>query len=752
MIRRLLPPLVGWTAIALCAVAPLHAERDHPGAAPATPQQNFSDIHDSVEWVDRAFREAQRAAEKNDWTLAVHKLQTVVEAVADRERPSNAAPYVRSVRGRTVYEGAWLVAHHTLVRYGAPCLSAYKTEFGTQAQEELERALREGRSDGLVALARQYLVLPSGRRAALLLSDMALERGQYDEALEWLELLEDLEAVSTEPKATLDKWRNARLARHARALADPEEHETVHAALTRRAQRRDEPDHGLEALPFTGRARAARPTHWATTGGNAARSAVPPSLGSDFKLAWYRSARAHGDLADSQDPADKGARQPSTWLPPRSIVMPAGVFVSDGVHLNLYDLQKGRPLARRRFTDATDVGHDVDGDRRTRFGWLEGHSLTGIVDAEGTTWIYATVPDGRRFEGTQANETPRPRDDRLEALAWDGQSLKARWVAGGLSNSKGMPDDVRLYGAPVHYRERLWIAGMRPSGTSSDRWEAWLFALNPSTGAVVLRTHIGTGTPIRPTRQDEVIPTSPAASRGRVVVSTSLGIVAAMDARDGRVRWAYRNDRDIKSARRFRGRQSPQDQMPRDSSFANEPPVLAGERCYVAPTDGQNLYILFNRPIGRERMLESQKLHQKESFSNFQAEAIAGVVAHPKDGSPLIVVVGQGENRTTPPPVVVTRTVWPPRFRWSAPTSTGLGAYTFGRALVTQGEVFVPTRAGIQVYDLATGKERALLDLEDVPEAVRPDLPRPYGNLVPVPGKGIVAVSTTSISYWKRAK
>ena len=737
-------------AIVLLAAGPVGAEQEAPPAGAKTPKQNFSDLHDAVEWVTRAFTEAKRAADEEDWAKAVRHLHPVVTATVDRDRPTDAAPYLRPVRGRSVYEGAWIVAHHTMVRWGAACLAAYEAEFGAQAREELRTALRQGRHQRLVALARQYLPLRAGRTAALLLADLALEAGRYDEALEWVELLEDLEAVSTEPDAALEAWRKARLSRHARALADPDRAGEVLASLRKRATRRNEPDRGLEAVPFRGRSRMPPPQYWPTTGGNAARAGLPEALGTTFELAWWRSPSVHGDLVDSEDPKDQGGNRPSTWLPPRAIVLPTGLFVSDGQSLHLYDLERGQPVQQRRYVGAHDLGFDVDDDRRIRFGWLEGHGLTGRVDARGTTWIYAAVPDGRPFEPAIANRAPGARDDRIEALTWDGRMLRSRWTAGGMDTSPGMPLDVRLYGAPLLYRDRLWVAGMRPAGTSSDRWEAWLFALDPETGRVAVRTHIGTGTPVRPLRQDEVIPTSPSGARGRVVVGTSLGIVAAVDARDGRMRWAFRNDRNIQSARRLRGRAARADKVPRGSSFANEPPVLAGERCYIAPIDGQYLYMLFNRPIGDGRMLLSKRFHHRKQFNDFEAEALAGVAAHPKDGIPLAIVTGQGINRSPPAPVVVARDVWPPRKRWSATTSTGLGAATFGRALVTRGEVIVPTRAGIEVYDLASGAERALLDLEDVPDKVREELPRPYGNIVPVPGRGFVAVSTTSIAFWKR--
>jgi hypothetical protein len=273
-------------------------------------------------------------------------------------------------------------------------------------------------------------------------------------------------------------------------------------------------------------------------------------------------------------------------------------------------------------------------------------------------------------------------------------------------------------------------------------------------------------------RMDEVIPTSPAAAHGRVIVGTALGMIAALDAYDGRIRWIYRYDRAVETERGVRRNRNRPDVGQRASSFANEPPILAEARCYVAPTDSNKLLILHDRPLGAGRSLLGEDRSRMIVAWFFMAEHIAGV-APARDGTgPQLVVVGKGEDSSPPGPLVTAvdallRTPpWPDekeralrveeKQSWSGVSPTGFGPEPYGRALVTAEEVFVPTWHGIAIYELADRdgngthylgvlNRQAMLHPEPVPEDLTP-----YGNLIPVPGRGIAAVSATTVAFWGR--
>ena len=150
------------------------------------PQQNFSDVHAAEEWVLRAFQEADRAVAEERHADAARLLQRVVDAERRAGARAEAAPYVVPLQGTATYEGAWRVARHRLLAGGDPLLDAYAATYGAAAEALLQQGVA-GRDDARLAeAATRFLPLAAGRRAALLLADGALERGDRDEALEVL--------------------------------------------------------------------------------------------------------------------------------------------------------------------------------------------------------------------------------------------------------------------------------------------------------------------------------------------------------------------------------------------------------------------------------------------------------------------------------------------------------------------------------------------------------------------------------------
>ena len=786
--RRLLAACILTLVGGLVHGVPAQARDVEDAPAQDAPRKNFSNLWDSTDWVVKAFEHAEAAAARGEWAPAVRALQEVIDETACRETQVDAAPYVRAVGGSAVYEGAWIVARHRIQRWGPPALEVYAREFGSTALAAVERAATRRDRALLGQAARRFLGLPGGRRAALLLVDLAIEAGDIDGALGQLEDLVDLEAVSRESPEALAPWRAARVHRQALLLArDAAARPAVEEAL---ATADPASESSVDALPAS-LLRARPPTaRWLTTGGDASRAAVAPTLGHDLVLSWFRGPSPADDLVDTRDPRRRSQDRPSVWLPPRAVSSDDHLLVSDGQYLHIYDLRDGsrvldRELCEYPGTRRGGIGQDTEEDRRRQFGLLEGHALT-IHPVAGLTaggarlgrgWlVLAAVPDGRAWDWDRARGSGHSaRDDRIQAFHWDGRTLTTLWRAGGTPAGprKGLETDTRLYGAPVVYAGLVWVGGIRPAKATQDRWEAWVFGLDPETGEARVRTHLGTGTPMRTGRMDEVIPTSPAAARGRVVVGTSLGILAAVDAQDGRVRWAYRYSRAVETERgRVRNRDR-RDDGARASTFSNEPPILAGDHLYATPTDGHELLVLYNRPLTRERALRILELDRMALVSTSQVEHVAGVVLPRADREGSLALVCQGDEAEIPGALVgvyalrgrrgEARADHAPRWPlledeftalWKGIAPTGYGAQPYGRALVTETEVFVSQEHGIAVFELVDrggdGNLLALLDMSRVPKPLRAGMRgRPYGNLIPVPGGGLVAVNATSIACWR---
>lgn len=727
---------------------------DRAGGAP---QDNTAYVPDDDEGVRKAMAAARKAADGEDWRSVARSLQSVVES------PANA---VLSIRDRGAYEGAWIVAHHQVVREGAASLAAYEGEFGVRANEALERAVAARDEAGLARVAALWLPTAAGRAAALLLSDAAAERGDGEEALGWLERVEDLaDAAGPTLDAEVTVWRAATAARAAAALAADE------AAVPRILAWRDAVSREQAGKAPAGTADALRPpdsdfaprpapSDWPTAGGGPSRTALPSALGPRLSYAWAAQLRDDAPSLDEAWYGEADSRDgilPSPWIPARAAVWGDRAYVNDGTGLRAIEVSTGRhaflePVVLSA-SSSVRQGADASGNaaRTEYWGWTEGHGVT--VDG---SMAWCAVPSRIRSERPRAKDDPEPPPDpdppHLAAVRLGEKGGDVVWRAGGVHAAPGLPEHTSLYGSPLLYRGLLWAAGVRGTKTK-DQVESWLVALDPKTGAARHALFLGAGGPVRRGRASEALPGSCAGARGRVVVVTNLGIVACADATVGRIAWMFRYDRGRPDGddpgRRLQTEEI--EQGPRHSSFSNEPPLLYDDLVFVAPTDSRRLLALFDRPRGRERNLRSWDRDRVEEFRNLSLEQLVGVVPERSGRRALLVGVGQGyrapnEVNTS----VVALDARTKALAWDRPLPDGSEPEPYGKAIVTEEEVVVPTRYGIARYRVRDGADLPFVGMEAVGDDRRllRAYERPFGNLIPVPGRGVLALDGTTLAFW----
>ncbi len=484
---------------------------------------NTAYVKSDAALVSDLWESADRAIQDADWDVAVRHLQQIVDAEEDEENAGAVAPYVLPVFGSVVYEGAWIVAHHRILEGGAPALDAYARIYGGEADALLARGVTQHDATLLADVVDRFLPLPAGRRAALLLADLALEAGDRDASVGWLQRVQDVEEISRESKEALAPWARARVRRMAAAMARPSRVKEAEARLLASALAEAADPVRFRGVAAEDRRPPDQVEGWPTTQATPARDGVPPALGSALELAWWRELPGTELESDWTDPRwegrgfDEEGPRPSPWLPPRAVVDWPLAFVSDGAVVCVWDLETGRrlaeplPLTNR---DREYLLRTSEEDARDDLGLLEGFSLTlGNRAEDGSYRLYVAKPDlldarsGWSYDGF--------RNDGIVALAFDPRTARfeERWRAGGDWSRRGMPVGTRLYGAPLLYRDRLWIVGIRAS--SDAHAEAWLFGLSPETGDVEVRTYLATGGPPRSKRHEEAVPSSPSGAHGR---------------------------------------------------------------------------------------------------------------------------------------------------------------------------------------------------------------------------------------------
>jgi outer membrane protein assembly factor BamB len=292
---------------------------------------------------------------------------------------------------------------------------------------------------------------------------------------------------------------------------------------------------------------------------------------------------------------------------------------------------------------------------------------------------------------------------------------------------------------------------VRPSEATPDLLECWLVGLEPATGEPRRRVRLGSGSPWRLKRLDEAVPSSPAAAHGRVVVSTSLGFVAAVDAEDGRIAWIQRYDRSREVGRLTRLASQEADLTPRMTGFGNEPPVIAFGVTVVAPSDSNQLLGLATRPRGAGRhLLLWDPRDRRTDFERMAVEAVVGAVGGDGVVPPSLLVTGRGDAAEGEPPGKILAALEPVRgqTRWSVEAATGREPATFGRAALTARRAYVPTLDGLLVVDLARGRLETLIDRSHLPPGQAWPTSRWFGSLVPVPGQGLVAAGDAHLTFW----
>jgi outer membrane protein assembly factor BamB len=737
------------------------------GPGGAAPLDNSSHVHDDEPWVRDALERAEAATAEGRFDEACERLQRVVDRRFEDEAATRAAPYVAAVGGQEVFEGAWLVARHRLASGPDGLREAYAARYGAAARALLVRAGERLDDEALAELARRFLPLADARLAVLLLADRDAERGDHDAALGRLEALEDVEEVSAEDLEELAPWRRARLEREARWTArSPDVAGEVLAHLVRAA----EAGPRAAALPDRVPAALLRPvapvSTWPTTGGGPARGRVAPAQGAALAVAQQVPLVAEEDAARQVGGTQRPDR-PSPWLPPRAVVSKGAVFVNDGEALHVLERGTGEVLDRYRLLSLREAPEGEfqaapDEDTRDVLPLAEGHALTVEESTRGPTRVYACVMRRTRGRNDPWGRHVRTPFGQVVCLWWDGGTLMRRWTAGvrpgrtvwpraggaePTAPRAELPEGLALFGAPCLAGGLVWVAGVRGSEATGDRQECWLVGLDPDTGAPTRQVRLGSGSPIRLGRADEAVPSSCAAARGRVVVSTALGWVAAVDAEDGRIAWIFRYDRGLETGRVRRLSQDQEDGTPRLTGFANEPPLIAFGLTLVAPTDSNHVYGLATRPRGRERFLEVwDPLDRRRAFPAVAVEQIVGAAGGTLEVPPTIVVVGKGESfEGVAGQLVLGLEPRRGHTRWKHPSATGQGSVPYGRAALTEREAFVPTRHGILRVDLAQQRGAQLLT-SPLPGGADVFA---YGNLVPLPGEGLVAANLTHVTLWR---
>jgi outer membrane protein assembly factor BamB len=460
-------------------------------------------------------------------------------------------------------------AHEWLARLPPSILDRYQAAIDADAAQLLAEGAATHDRAPLLRLTRDYPVSIQADKALALLGDLAFERGQFEQALDWWQRLiplpshERVEAQRGEPKSHRKGVDLVRI--HAKqtlalifeARSDAAREVEAFRALYPDARGafagRDDAYHKIlthwqnELRPAAG---APRLQPWPTFAGDASRNRILEDAPRDRLWLDGHTWRVSLPVLDVKDVAPVWlSATRSLAIPPtpfHPVIADGQILISDGQTVYSYDLLAGKlrfrastgaPTVRRKAKDSNDLAFSVSAAHGRAFARL----------------------------GVRPNDS-RPR--RLVAidLLTPGEVVdRVLWTADAAAPP---PLDAFFETDPIIVGERVYAGVVHEGDHSSER----LLACYDLSGTRLWRTPLAQfDNDPRPPRQSLL-----AASGSTIVWATHAGGVAAVEAATGRLLWVFRYPAiDAVSS-------------PRGASSC----VIADGRVYVAPVDSTNLFCL----------------------------------------------------------------------------------------------------------------------------------------------------------------
>ena len=540
-------------------------------------------VHDHGE-PRRYANDFARYSTQGKWVLAVRALQGLLDLPPERG-------YVLMVPNNLPvrYEGVGRRARQLFETLPEEGLAAWRTAYGEEAEQLVQRGIRLRRTEDLRRAARRFPTADVRRRAHEALASLALASGSFGEAaFELLELLE----VTDEPDDRAQVF--ARLA-FVRAQAGDREGTDRVLALSRDLRLVPVPGpEGPEPLgTFLDRmTSAAGPAGAGTTGwpqfgrdrhGTATAEPAPPP---GDKPRWLVPTNyEEGDETDSDKPFRWVVQQDTSQRPVFPVAAQGVVYLNNGLSLRAVDLSSGHQIWRK------------NGDQRSarwRDNKLAVHTAAvadGVVYAALAT--RADAPDmerefyGRTIVYSLPHRALHALDARTGDVIWshEDERLEGRPDAAEVSEeSVACP--------PLVVGDDLLVA----TWAFDSSFDVRLVCYDRRTGATRWRRSIAQGQQElnlfgRPVK--ELATSALAELDGRVYLSTGLGVAAAVHLANGEVHWisSYTQVPIPASNYWYQTRE-------RAVTWWPSPTVATHTAVLIAPTDSPNL-LAFHPDDGR---------------------------------------------------------------------------------------------------------------------------------------------------------
>jgi outer membrane protein assembly factor BamB/tetratricopeptide (TPR) repeat protein len=650
--------------LAVVTSSPCLGEGDTAGNARPSSEDDNRDqpsvyVADSYE-ARTTLRRADRLAASKRWREAARAYQSVIEQHADKLVRSDAQIFVGTVG----------YVNERLAHWPTEGLKIYRLLYADHAQRQLTDAESKRDLPALLTITDAYFCTRQAASAADLAAQLAMEAGDFDLARNlYKRLLDhhpDREALSGELKTKLAlcyAWSGQ--TERARSLLKEIEAKHAKAALLWAGQRRtpaqvieDALAHRAEPVPEKGS------TRWPMIAG---------SLG--------RNRLFDGDVEPGAPMWEFG---PDEGFEPEHT-------------------KRRRPRPRGGYYGARGAGQDLaivpvtDGqclyfcDRTCIWGirlagavplWPT-YSLSSLMGRQGTTRSLTEPPElytctlhaGRLYAAlgqlTYLGRQARSRSAGL-LVCLDVVTGRPAWTMDLTELGSGL-EGIWLDSAPVYYQGRLFAVGRRRKRFGFE--DCYLVCFDAATGRTAWSCHLASAS-VGGYGLRRATLTFPTISEATVYVCTNLGVIAAVNAYTGGIRWLrlyHKDRREEEASARYALNIPP---------WRYTPPICWRENLICSPLDDEHVIVLRRTDGGVISRIESGQL------SRFTQ--ILGVV------DDVLYAVGRE---------LVAWDLNANEERWSRALA-GTGGKLLGRGMLTRSYAYLPTAKGLYRFRLKGGQPR----------------------------------------------
>jgi outer membrane protein assembly factor BamB len=616
---------------------------------------------DTDEDADGLLRAAWRARENGNWRMVIEKYLKTIRMYDKTVFAANERLYLpmRQLVRKELSE---------LPKEGR---AVYRLIKGREADLAYRRAVAGSDFEALKRIANEYPCLPAAPRALYLLGEWYRARGEPGRALHfWRQLMAEYPDWEEGSRAAL-LTRAALVAAEAGRAADGQRLLGLlkkTSGLTRlRVGTREELVADLVGKRLksggsgTAVTKAIDAGYWPTIGGSPAHCREVPRMVDAGVRRWQNALGAAKKPVNSRRVSSRyRPPTPASPVAKRHPVCAGGMVFLAG----------DDTVMAVRAVSGSEVWAAGKGKVDRKLGCSRmalpavGDNKVFVVQGR------ATQQSVRRWGGRQPQT--KSSDVKLRAYALTGGKL--RWESGRFDDKKVKEflKGVDLVSMPVYDSGYVYCPAVK-RGSIND---VYMCCFEASSGKLVWKTFVCAGYPTQAGYSynavsvlEDALP--PAISEGLIAFVTNVGAVSVMDAASGQLLWVYLYDR-LEAPKTDRFGRSTRTTI---KSWAPSPPIIWGGLFICAPQDSPHL-LAFDMSSGKVRW-------RSRRASLRHLVGISGGVLVTSGGKEIVGFSARSGKR-----------LWRGRLE---DEEAGLG-------IVGRGFAVIPTKRGLQRFDLKTGK------------------------------------------------